>query len=280
MIMNMTFGGAVLNFKVVGSASEPSSPTENLVWIKTSLSVPYSYLNAQPAPTWANDKGVAAINYEPVTGSGSISSSNAALNILKQRTNGVLSIYVKLIGCYQNQDGTKTGWKRVPAYIYKSGSWVQFSSETVEASEIYYYNKGDKCTSATGGWSAGTASSGYTAGTPSFESDKVTCVSTGAYSLTTAVTENKVDVTDLDKIYVTSPSGSSANNGYYGYFCLCESRDGTGNRAAQVQIPKGGGTTTLDVSSMSGSYYLMLRMLAGSTGPDQVDMSVCYGKTK
>lgn len=141
----------------------------------------------------------------------------------------------------------------------------------------YYYNKGDQCTSVTGGWSAGTASSGYTAGSPTIGSDSITCVSSGAYVVTSAATVNKVDLSNISKLTIVSPSGSSADNGYYGYFYVSTSRDAVAAAAASVMIPKGGSTVTLDVSGLSGSYYLMLRMLAGANGSDQVDMSVCYG---
>lgn len=317
---------------------------ENLIWVKSDVALLEWYMRgSSDVPTWADEVGSVVMGYE-ASGSAQITGTSTVLNLVKPSSKR--RIAAKLTDCFQNLDGTKTGWARMPAYIYKSGGWIQFSdsfSATIKVTypsgstltctdgtttlkattttgsytftvpntgtwtvtstkgsqtksttvsittdgqsasvtlsyTTYYYNKGDQCTSVTGGWSAGTVSGNYVAGTPSIGTDRITCSSYGATEVTTAVTKNKVDLTNVSTLHITSPSGSSAMYGYYGYFGVSTSRNGLVERAAQVKIPSGSNVSvTLDVSSLTGSYYLMLRMYAGESGADQVDMSVCYG---
>ncbi len=328
----------------VGTAFVKYAQKENLIWVKSGTALLEWYMRgSSDVPTWADEVGSVVFGYE-ASGSAQITGTSTVLNLV--RPSSKRRIAAKLTDCFQNLDGTKTGWTRLPAYIYKSGGWIQFSdsfSATIKVTypsgstltctdgtttlkattttgsytftvpntgtwtvtstkgsqtksttvsitadgqsasvtlsyTTYYYNKGDQCTSVTGGWTAGTTSDNYVAGTPSFADNKILCNSYGATEVTTAVTNNKVDLTNVSTLHITSPSGSTCWYGYYGYFCVRNSRNGVGTSVAQVKIPDGGGSTvTLDVSSLTGSYYLMLRMQAGANGADQVDMSVCYG---
>lgn len=188
-------------------------------------------------------------------------------------TTGKCTFTVPNSGTWKVACTNDTQTKSSEVSITKNGQ----SASVTLAYITYFFKNGDKCTAVTGGWSAGTASDGFTAGDPSIGSAKITCYSSGASIVTTAVTNNKVDLTNISKLTIVSPSGSTANNGYYGYFCVRSSRNGVGNSVTQVLIPKGAATVTLDVSGLSGSYYLMLRIQAGASGGDQVDMSECFG---
>lgn len=199
--------------------------------------------------------------------------SDGSTTLTAPDTSGSYTFTVPNAGTWIVTCKSDTQSKSTNVNITKDGQ----SASVTLAYITYFYKNGDKCTAVTGGWSAGTASDGFTAGTPSIGSQKITCYSSGASTVTSAVTSNKVDLTDISKLTIVSPGGSTANNGYYGYFCVRSSRNGVGNSVSQVMIPKGKSTVTLDVSGLTGSYYLMLRIQAGASGGDQVDMSECYG---
>lgn len=68
-------GGAALNFKIVGSTTEPSSPKENTIWVNTDTKI----------PLWAFGDGNPYVGYEDidlnensVLGDGYLSTSNVA----------------------------------------------------------------------------------------------------------------------------------------------------------------------------------------------------------
>lgn len=199
--------------------------------------------------------------------------SDGSTTLTAPDTSGSYTFTVPNAGTWIVTCKSDTQSKSTNVNITKDGQ----SASVTLAYITYFYKNGDKCTDVTGGWSAGTASDGFTAGTPSIGSQKITCYSSGAAIVTSAATKNKVDLTNISKLTIVSPGGSTANNGYYGTFCVRSSRNGVGNSVSQVRIPKGKATVTLDVSGLTGSYYLMLRMQAGSSGGDQVDMSECYG---
>ena len=118
--LNFNGGGAgnVLNFKVVGGATQPASPAENTIWVNTDTAISeYSFRGAQ-VPEFTAKEGYVHITAE-MTGS-----SSATLNILKKN-----SIYAKLSNVYQYEG---TGWIRKNAYIYQGGNWVQLSGVIVE----------------------------------------------------------------------------------------------------------------------------------------------------
>lgn len=149
MLFNVTgSGGNPVNFRVVGGTTQPTSPKENTIWVKTGIAIPAIYLNKGPKPTWANPKGTVAISYEPIHGSGNITPTTATLNLIKYGAGGIGGIYAMLNACYQNQDGTAAGWAQMDAYIYKSGKWVQFSATF----DGYLFNYGSVNTEVTGGW--------------------------------------------------------------------------------------------------------------------------------
>lgn len=261
-------GSNPLNFKVVASSTAPSSPKENTVWVKTSVAMPYAYLNMQPAPTWANDKGVVTITYEPIRGSGNITASTATLSLLSKKTNGVNRILAQFTGCYQNQDGTVSGWKAMNAYIYKSGSWVQFSSEVTR---VYLYNAGDACESVTGGWK------GNGTNTTSALVVEVEHASyEGSYSdFGEKTTIDKVTIPSSAKTlsitYTTSGDWDSLTNRPFGLKSsgYANGEKGTEKFVAYTTLAAGTNVTaTLDISSFAGGSYCVA--VKGDSGTSNI----------
>lgn len=98
-------GGGVLNFKVIGGTSAPSAPTENMIWVNTSVAIT-SWVFSATAPT-----SPAAGMVWFVTGN----SSSVAFNVVKK--NG---IWVYPAGCQQYVSGA---WVTKTAKTYQSGTW-------------------------------------------------------------------------------------------------------------------------------------------------------------
>lgn len=169
-------------------------------------------------------------------------SSIVEFNALKK--NGVL-IYPSI--CMQFVSGA---WIYLNAYIYQNSSWVQFAEDW----DGYYFKDGDQCEDVTGGWTiTGAEDAGAIGETLVVESDSASLVSEIS-------TNNMVDLTDVDTIYYYSPNGRGIN--YYGGYLQIYTET---ERVSQVNIVAAG-QGSIDVSSLSGKYYLKLFTRGGNTG--------------
>lgn len=133
MIFNVTGGGGTsLNFKVVASPTEPSNPKENTIWVKTNIPSTWASINSVVKPGWTASEGYISIYYNSY--GSSPGNADSTLNFVKKH--GITQeLLGKLHACYQYQSGA---WKSVYAYIYKSGNWVQFSSEFAATIKVTY----------------------------------------------------------------------------------------------------------------------------------------------
>lgn len=122
--------GTAMNFTVVGGTSSPSSPKENTIWVKTSTVGTVSFGPAA-TPSYSAATNAVYIGYAATSGS---TSSGSRLSFIKGKAN-IAGVPGELLSCYQYQSYT---WKRVYAYIYKSGSWVQFSSDFSASISVSY----------------------------------------------------------------------------------------------------------------------------------------------
>ena len=167
-------------------------------------------------------------------------SSSVSLNGIKK--NG---IFFRPSAAYEYT--TYNGWKKKDVQIYQNGAWKALEDPSAPVTpeapwDGYYFNNGNQYTGVTGGWdTTGWNSSGTT-----------TVGSTIVASFDARVgTVNTVDLSSVKKLWFDSPTG---NNGYnFGYLCAL-SKKGSTDFAAAVTITAGRGS--LDVSSLSGQYYL------------------------
>lgn len=166
-------------------------------------------------------------------------SSSVSLNGIKK--NG---IFFRPSAAYEFT--TYNGWKKKDVQIYQNGAWKVLEDPSAPVTpdapwDGYYFNNGNQYEAITGGW--GAWSSGATIG------DTIAVTNAGAS------TNNMVDLTNVNKLWYDSPNG---NNGYgFGYLCATSAKNALeGNIKAYVQIRAGRGS--LDVSSLSGSYYISL----------------------
>lgn len=129
MIFNMSGGGGSdLNFSVVGSPTQPVAPKYNDIWVKTSVKIPDWEFSEVNMPSHAMSEGFV---YFTSTYNGAWAArESTGLNFLRKH-----AILTKLTAACQYYSGA---WHSMDAYIYKSGTWVQFS-------KLFYdlYNPGD-----------------------------------------------------------------------------------------------------------------------------------------
>lgn len=133
--------------------------------------------------------------------------------------------------------------------------------ESVKLSyDLILYDSGDEYTDITGGWSGFACYSGTSKGTFTKNSSSIYIKSNGSKGAQSiaAAPANKIDITDIStlKVNVTSFNVQSE---YRSYFLLSSSRDtsSVSNAAASIEI-KGTGEIALDVSGLSGSYYVIV----------------------
>lgn len=146
--------------------------------------------------------------------------------------------------------------------------------------EIYFYNAGDQCTDITGGWSVSKrhtdSHSGYTAAsTDSNGTLYINATSGNHYGEINYVfmaTVNKIDVTDLSTITVIVTSADyythyNADSDSYGYIGLATSRTADPSSSARLSNPTKG-TRTINVSSLTGEYYIVLVVGSSCSGSE------------
>lgn len=288
MLFNPNTGGLPVNFRVVGGLTQPNSPKENTIWVKTAIDIPYwTTPSAANAPAYVAKKGTVTFRWESAKDT-EVSGTTAAgfMPVKYKATNPPGYMRLKPINCFQNQDGTAAGWKSMDAYIYKGGEWVQFSSTI-----IYYRLPNDMCTSITGGWTVKGASThesadvGFTAPTVTDSANKVSVwlggqfwsndknhTRSGGY-----FSNKKIDLSSVNeiKINVTKDYRKSPNHpGTVVFGVTPSSANGPISSAAALTI-SGAKEYTLDVSDVDTECYLFL-VLQDSDYEIQVEFDKIY----
>lgn len=255
MLFNVSNSGISLNFKVVSGATQPASPKENTIWVKSAIGIPY-WVTApsKAAPSDGDNKGTVTFWWESATAA-EVSGTTAAgfMPIKNNATNPPGYMRLKPINCYQNQNGAKTGWKRMDAYIYKSGTWVQFS-KTFDGN---LFNYGPVNTDVTGGWKSDGGGSVTAQSDGSVLVEPATNHSEGIYH-----TVNKIDLSGYSKLAMNGCMWEQGGN-YRTHICVwSEVAYGDyehGLVASLSNVEELNSSTknyTLDVSGLTGSYYI------------------------
>lgn len=235
-----TGGGGGLNFQVVGGIIAPSNPRENTIWVNTATKITSWFFSATEPENLA--EGMVWISVG--------TSSEVAFNALKK--NG---IEVYPISAKQYIDGELVS---VETQSYQNGEWVEW----IPAGALYY--NGDEREDVTGGWALSTnygnaPSHGdkliKTEYSMIFESHFVGGVSY-AYGFLRA--NNKINLDNINSLELTVKSVSLDNP--VNPIVLCaKSIDiaNTTNVVASIALTDSGKQTfTLDVSALSGNYYV------------------------
>lgn len=231
--------GAGVNFKVVGGVTQPTDPSENTIWVNTSVDI----------SGWVFSASELA---EPVEGLAWLETgaySNVEFNALKK---GDIRVYP--LAAKQYVSGA---WVEKSALSYQNGTWVAWLRREI------LYEPGNENIPVTGGWtytSKGYSSDASTPGTPT--------ITRGISSLTVQMPNvsgaiihpvNKIDLTEYSTVVFDGIiSGATA------YASLCNLRVWSefGNYSsvgysASVTIQKNvDGEVSLDVSELSGKFYI------------------------
>ena len=243
---NAAVGGTSLNFKVVGGTTEPANPKENMIWVNTPNKITGWHFAAIQPETIAEGEVWFIIS----------TSSNVAFNALKKNTVMVYPNFVKQLVSGELKD--------VAAKTYKNGAWVDWWNGEL-------YSPGNEWVDITGGW-VGTAIQSFS-GTSTPEKIPTITRNNGNIEVTNIGgsgvfhTANKIDLTDYDTItfYGNFYRGGSSNyNLTFG--CWSELSVYFSKNLAASSTPSGTNTkVTLDVSNVSGEYYIGIGLVDSST---------------
>lgn len=174
---------------------------------------------------------------------------------------------------------------------YRTTGYPTVSCKTADI--VYFFNAGDACSSVTGGWKQysswipGTNGSSDSAGTAYFKTSGSNLVIYGdsdGWNNRTAGAEggtvNKIDMTGLSTItFVVNVYRDSPSNGFESTVGISSNQSGF---YRSTDVTKSG-TYTVDVSDITGSYYIMLYMdthsgqSSTSTGISSVSVSSIRG---
>ena len=154
--------------------------------------------------------------------------------------------------------------------------------------ELMLYNAGDQCTYVTGGWKKSYNQHGGStgSGTVSFGASSAT-ITPASYTSTSMATVNKINLANVKTLKVTLDRyddnsaavivHSSKQNPDLNY--------DAGDYTVYKSIPSGGtsstskysGTVSLDVSSLSGSYYIVIGSRGGDAGNGKIVVYKAWG---
>lgn len=233
MIFNMSGGGGGggLNFAVIGGLTQPTSPKENTIWVKTETNIS-SWVFSPTEPT--NPEGGTVFFKTDKT-------SSVGFNALRKNEIAVLPTAA------QQYIGGQ--WKNVEAHAYIGGTWVQFSWP-----RVYLYNRGDSCNAITGGWRSDNGSSWLATGTYNIN-DNGNIYLKGNKSGLWVHTINAVDITAFKTLNAVI-SYAKGTRLTLSVFTPTTKWNMDGD-VSRKEI-SASGTVALDISSLTGQHFIGL----------------------
>lgn len=237
MIFNMSGGGGGLNFAVVGGLTQPASPKENTIWVKTETKIS-GWVFSPTEPT--NPEGGTVFFKTDLT-------SSVGFNALRKNKIAVLPTAA------QQYIGGQ--WKNVEAHAFIGGTWVQFSWP-----RVYLYNRGDSCNAITGGWRSDNGSSWLATGTYNIN-DNGNIYLKGNKSGLWVHTINAVDITAFKTLNAEISYAKGTRLTLSVFTPTTEwNMDGDVSR----KEISASGTVALDISSLTGQHFIGLGAHADS----------------
>lgn len=232
MIINMTGGGGSdLNFKVVGGTEQPSSPSNNTIWVNTDEIESYVFSATEP------ESPVAGMVWIEVG-----TESEVAFNLMKKN-----AIYIYPASVKQYDGST---WADVFAHIYQNGTWAQFSEIVTE---LVLYNAG----SFPNGELV-TQNFGHTPGITK-NTDSVTIEATYAYGSTSAgayLTSSKINLTTYKNLSINVSSAKNMDRGTISIAVYSDYSNSSVIARADISST---GALSLSLADITGSYYVGLQ---------------------
>lgn len=248
---NVGGGSGSLNFKVAAYATEEvllaDTPKENTIGVVTDTAVPkWGFYASEPE---APEEG--ELFFTVAT------ESAGSFNALKKNA---LTVYPTL--CRQYVSGE---WAKKIAYIYKSGAWVQFSKEW--NGELF--EQGNVHADITGGWQYDVNSTSTTI-TNDNTGFTFACMNGSDSSTGWFYTLGLVDLTEWNTLIFdftrTLQEGDSSMK------CLISKYKQSESSATAVGYGQTG-PVSIDISSLSGSYYLSMTKWGGKFTINRIYMT-------
>lgn len=153
-------------------------------------------------------------------------------------------------------------------------------SKSVKLSyEIYYYNKGDKCTDVTGGWSKT-----GTGGSLTFNTASMKLVADNYQKPIDASTTNKVSFANIKTLYFSVKSATTYGTQGYPRVGVAATNNPKSSDSSQWTASKtlsassSFTTVSIDVSSLTGSYYIVAGGYQGDSGPATIEIQAIWGE--
>lgn len=245
-------GGSNLNFSVKVYAAEETlladTPKENTIGIVTDTAVTGVYFRASFI-TASEGRVMIAFDGDS-SGLGSTDSPNFyAWNTEIAGIASNMTVYPR--SCAQYISGA---WVNKIAYIYKGGTWVQFSEDVTE---LALYNAGDQCTDVTGGWEA------YSDPGIILASDHIYLMIGSGYVGRQAWTANSVDMSNYSTLNVEVTEWSKLcylgiNDTKPKSLGWSDSNFTNKDDCEQLAEITANGVVSMDISAVSGSYFVWL----------------------
>lgn len=262
---NLGGGSGGLNFRIVGGTSEPSNPRENLIWVNTDVKITSWVFSANEPEN--PESGTVWIS----TGS----SSTVAFNALKKNGIHVYPISAKqyiaggsasilgegLLGemVLGSTTSTDSQWVDVTAKSYQNGEWCDWWNGQL-------YEPGNTYDNITGGWANWFSSGGsFVVGSDSLDFNYS---DSGGGNGTPLATRNKIDITAYTKLSAKLSDFTTSNNGSLwlgvteGTF---DNNNDLSNGFTAHTTVTSGDSVSVDISTLSGEYYVCLFVKAGYT---------------
>lgn len=277
---SIPLGGANLNFKIVNGTTEPTNPSENMIWINTGTDIgEWQFSTTEPA---TRVDGTALQVGDVYMQTSNL--SNIEFNVLKK--NG---LYLRLnVVCLY----TDTGWINTVTYIYQNANWVLVDSN------VYLYLNGNEYKQTTGGWVA--LAYGHSLATnyePTITRDENNITfslgtQTGSNGWGgTCATANDIDLTNINSIEFTISQIQAATYRMVSFVVFDRSKGymgaaGTWSTPSYAAAYKSffanvavGTTYSLDTSDLSGEYAVgVFFHSAASAGTMSVTLSSIIAK--
>lgn len=212
------------------------------------------------------ERGATATNFTLGDASGQVwvktdPASEVLLNIVKKN-----SVYIKPSAVYEYTTGD--GWALRNGEVYQRDAWAALE----EPWDGYYFKDGELYTDITGGW---TSDGWGNTGAVNIGST-ITLSGNNAQAQTAKVgTAQPVDLTGARTLWYDSPSG---NNGqpYGGFLCVTKAKSIATTDVVTLVTINNAGEGSVDVSGLSGEYYVCLYATAHTAGTAYVDVRAIW----
>ena len=230
--VSLAGGGTALNYSVVGGTTQPASPEANMIWVNTATEITSHVFSV----TEPNSPEAGMVWFQ--TGD----SSHVAFSAT---ADNVIMVYPLTAKQY-----VSNAWTDVAAKSYLSGSWVTWVT--------WYFEAGSGVTADWKGHNQTNAQTNVSASYMTLKSESYTPNACAINS------DSAYDLTNISRLYFDSESTNAAQVRFYGVSSTKPS-DASVTFAAKVKPASAGrGISELDVSGLTGSYYIVLQSDGGS----------------